>query len=67
MVLSLMMIINPASKKLAVGGSNQLILRLASFRRRFVERVKIPAKIDNAIKDNKLLKEKMALVRVNNK
>jgi len=59
--------IKPVIKKLPAGANNQFILRLASFKRRFVEKVQIPTKNNNAKKDNKPLKDKTALVTVNKK
>jgi hypothetical protein len=61
------MIINPAIKKLPVGASNQAMLRLASFKRRFVESVQMLANKDNTRKDNNPLNEKTALKIANNK
>jgi hypothetical protein len=42
-------------------------LRLASFKRRFVEKVKIVTNNNNEKKDNKLLKDKIEVTTVNKK
>ena len=57
----------PAIKKLPAGASNQFILRLASFKRRFVDKVEILTKNNNAKKDNKLLNDNTELKTVNEK
>jgi hypothetical protein len=57
--------IKPAMKKLPAGASNQFILRLASFKRRFVENVQRATKNNNARTDNRLLKDKTKLTIIN--
>jgi hypothetical protein len=57
----------PAIKKLPAGASNQFIFRLASFKRRFVDKVEILTKNNNAKKDNKLLNDNTELKTVNEK